>query len=279
MATGAANPSKDPQWRKSLPLRTYITCPHCWEVFPPEKIHWISEHPDLIGDPRLGDQEAIRFLPTRFDLVGSALDARGFACHRLACPNCHLSIPRALVEMKSLFVSILGAPASGKSYFLAAMSWRMRKTLPKRFRLSFNDADPSCNARLHEYEELQFLNPERDHPIQLEKTQEAGDLYNEVLHGDQAIRYPNPFLFSVSPQTAHPNHKKAADLSTVLCLYDNAGESFLPGADSALSPVTRHLAKSEVLLFLFDPTQDPHFFTADGGIPVVQQSKPHGHVL
>ena len=44
-----------------------------------------------------------------------------------------------------------------------------------------------------------------------------------------------------------------------LCVYDNAGESFLPGADTATSPVTRHLALSRVLMFLFDPTQDMRF--------------------
>ena len=45
----------------------------------------------------------------------------------------------------------------------------------------------------------------------------------------------------------------------MLCVYDNAGESFLPGADTAASPVTRHLALSRVLMFLFDPTQDMRF--------------------
>jgi hypothetical protein len=51
-----------------------------------------------------------------------------------------------------------------------------------------------------------------------------------------------------------------------MCLYDNAGESFLPGADKATSPVTRHLALSRCLFFLFDPTQDPRFRYACKGI-------------
>jgi hypothetical protein len=51
----------------------------------------------------------------------------------------------------------------------------------------------------------------------------------------------------------------------VLCLYDNAGESFLPGQDTATNPVTRHLALSQVLLFLFDPTQDLRFRKACQG--------------
>ncbi len=38
-----------------------------------------------------------------------------------------------MLEMEPLFVSILGAPASGKSYFLTAMTWQLRRTLPTPF--------------------------------------------------------------------------------------------------------------------------------------------------
>jgi hypothetical protein len=161
--------------------------------------------------------------------------------------------------MPPVFLSILGAPACGKSYFLAAMSWRLRSVLPKRFSLSFNDADPALNRLLHEYESLQFLNPDQEQPVAIKKTEEQGDLYDTVLFGDQRISYPRPFVFSVAPLEGHPNHGFTSTAARALCLYDNAGESFLPGADSAASPVTRHLALSRVLLFLFDPTQDMRF--------------------
>jgi hypothetical protein len=51
----------------------------------------------------------------------------------------------------------------------------------------------------------------------------------------------------------------------MLCLYDNAGEHFQPGQDTTSSPVTRHLAQSRAVLFLFDPTQDPRFRAACRG--------------
>jgi hypothetical protein len=88
-----------------------ITCPHCWEHFAPEKVLWISEHQDLLGDPKLGPEQQQRFLPTRFTVAGEALDARGFACQQLACPNCHLAVPRPFLEMEPLFLSIFGAAA------------------------------------------------------------------------------------------------------------------------------------------------------------------------
>jgi hypothetical protein len=161
--------------------------------------------------------------------------------------------------MPPVFLSILGAPASGKSYFLAATTWRLRKVLPKRFSLGFSDADPVMNHRLQEYESLQFLNPKQDELVAIEKTEVQGDPYDTVLFGDQRVSYSRPFVFSVMPLEGHPNQGAAATAARVLCVYDNAGESFLPGADTATSPVTRHLALSRVLMFLFDPTQDMRF--------------------
>lgn len=242
-----------------IPIKNRITCPHCWSSFPPDQTLWVAQHPDLAGDPRLGSDHPKRFLPSRFNLQGDALDVRGFACHELACPKCHLSVPRAFFEMTPVFVSILGAPASGKSYFLAAMTWRLRRVLPTLFSLGFSDADPVFNHRLEEYESLQFLNPKQDELVVIEKTDVQGDPYDSVLFGDQRVNYPRPFVFSVAPVGGHPNYLGAARAARVLCMYDNAGESFLPGADTAASPVTRHLARSRMLMFLFDPTQDMRF--------------------
>ena len=75
---------------KSLTIRSRITCPHCWNEFAPEESLWISEHPDLIGDTRLGPEYAIRFLPSRFTAEGDAIDSEGQRTSRLACPACHL---------------------------------------------------------------------------------------------------------------------------------------------------------------------------------------------
>ena len=242
-----------------LPLRSRVTCPHCWNEFPPDRALWIAQHPDLVGDPRLGADQPQRFLPTRFDVQGAAIDSRGFACHGLACPKCHLAVPRPMFEMRPLFVSILGSPSSGKSYFLASMTWRLRSGLPRYFAVGFNDADPALNHRLQEYESLQFLNPNQEALVKIAKTEVQGDLYDEVSFGDQNVSYPRPFVFSLLPLDGHPNLQSAANTARTLCVYDNAGESFLPGEDTASSPVTRHLALSRVLMFLFDPTQDMRY--------------------
>jgi hypothetical protein len=253
---------------ESIRLLTRATCPHCWETFPPEQVLWISEHVELLGDPMLGPERQQRFLPSRFTVDGDAIDARGMTCRSLACPHCHLAVPRAMLEMEPLFVSILGSPASGKSYFLTTMTWQLRQTLPMHFRVAFTDADPTSNRMLNSWEESLFLNPDEARPIPLgnliRKTELQGELYDTVAYGQQVVSYPRPFLFTMRPQKGH-SHADSAKLARMLCLYDNAGEHFQPGQDTASSPVTRHLARSRAVMFLFDPTQDPRFRSACRG--------------
>lgn len=249
--------NRNPHRAKLLGLQEAVTCPHCWEQFPPEEILWLSRHPDLEGDPHLGDNANRRFLPTRFTPNGQAIDMQGEICRDLACPTCHLQIPRALVEMAPFYISILGAPSSGKSYYLGTMTWRLREILRTRYYLGFEDADPEANEVLGEYENLLFLNSDMDSLVKLGKTELEGELYQRVKFGEHEKTYPKPFVFAVRPLEEHPRHKRRAQVSRTLCLYDNAGEHFLPGADISSQPGTQHLALSESLFFLFDPTQHP----------------------
>ena len=78
-----------------MSLLDKVTCPHCWEVFETHLILWISTHPSLVGDPRIREAQK-RFLPTRFNAEGLALDEMNSPCHRLACPKCHLKSRESL---------------------------------------------------------------------------------------------------------------------------------------------------------------------------------------
>lgn len=245
-------------------VRPRVTCPHCWTQFSTEDTLWVASHPELQDDPRL-DGEGLRFLPTRFNVEGNAIDPHGAVCHEVACPNCHLRVPRPLFEMPAMTISIAGTPSCGKTYLLASMVWRMRDIMPKHFALAFSDADPVSNLQLHEYENQQFFNPDPDALVKLAKTQEHGELYDTVMFGDQLVEYPKPFVFAIRPNQGHPHAVNPQEASRLVCLYDNAGESFEPGRDQASAPVTRHLAKAHSLIFCFDPTQDPRFRQACRG--------------
>lgn len=247
-------------------LRETVTCLHCWSKFRPTEVVWQSVHRDLLGDPLLGPDEQMRFLPTRFTVERNAIDPRGQTCFDIACPRCHLPLPKSLLERSPLFVSILGSPACGKSFYLAALASTLRRDLPARFRLDFRDADTVSNQVLVDYEEHIFLHENPDVPTSLgdliPKTQLGGNLYNTVTYGQQTVSYPRPFSFSFEPTSDHPNLGMGGSLKKIVCLYDNAGEHFLPGNDSATAPGTRHMAESSFLLFLYDPTQDPRWHAA-----------------
>ena len=235
------------------PVKRRVTCPHCWNRFHLGDCLWIARHASLRGDAVAGDELMRRFLPTRFDVQGRAIDAGGEACHELACPSCRLPIARALLEAGQLFLSLVGVPASGKSYLTAAMSWRLRTVLPQFLGWTFRDVDATNNATLIADEQTLFLQQRGDRPVSIEKTQLQGAHYDPVRFGERQVQLARPFQFVMRPQRETGD----APPPRVLNLYDNAGEHFLPGQDSALSPGTQHVARANAVMFLFDPLQDP----------------------
>ena len=223
---------------RSVSLRRQMDCPHCWHTFSPNEMMWITAHPELRGDSLLGEDAQQRFVPSRFNADCHAIDVKGVVCRKLACPNCHLGLSRAM---------------------------KLRQRLASEFRLSFADADPEANQILSDYEEALFLNSQDDKLVALRKTEKEGDLYESVRFGERTMWYPRPFVFAVQPRPDHPENRRLRRLSRAVCLYDNAGEHFLPGGELPHSPATQHLTLSRALLFLFDPTQNPRFREACRG--------------
>jgi len=242
---------------RHLGLLNTVICPNCWQSFPPEDVLFIAEHDSLVGDQIAGPTSYLRFRPTRFNVAGEALDPSGTACHQLACPRCHLSISRPTVEMRPFFVSIVGAPGSGKSYFLAAMTWTLRSQGPQ-LGFTVTDGDPIANHELQRYEESLFMTATPDEPVALRKTEiQSAELYQSVMQNGQSKQFPRPFQFTLGP-AAHGTSPEEFPYRSLI-MYDNAGEHFMPGQATSGSPVTMHLAQSAAILFVFDPTQDARF--------------------
>lgn len=235
-----------------------ITCPHCWFHFETEDLLYVARHPDLIGDPILGADAPQRFVPTSFTPEGHAIDAQNVPCPDIACPRCRMQLPRSTTRMPPLFLSLVGAPASGKSYFLTSMCWRLRRTLPRDFMIRFNDADGKVNRWLNEYEERLFCQPDAEAYQAIDKTELQGALYREIIVGGMSISLPLPSIFTLQAEESSAFHRESGDfIGRSLVLYDNAGEHFEPGRDSASDPGTHHLVHSEAILFVLDPTNEP----------------------
>lgn len=234
-----------------------IVCPHCWQKFSTENLYYISSHPELSGDSVLGAEEQMRFLPTVYNASGLPLDAKGMICTDMACPRCHLRIPSTVIDAPSLYFSIVGAPASGKSYFLTSMIHKLKSSLPKFFDLAFWDADPLTNAVLSRYEQILFMSKSRDELAILPKTQQVGESFSsQVLLNNLTIDLPKPTLFLLQPTPSHPESEEGDHFPRNLIFYDNAGEHFQPGTDGIGNPATLHLPRSNGIMFLFDPTEE-----------------------
>ena len=108
----------------------------------------------------------------------------------------------------------------------------------------------------------------------IEKTETHGDPYDTVLYGDQAINYLRPFVFTLAPTSRHPRAASPESIVRTLCLYDNSGESFRPGEDRATSPVTRHVALSQALMFLLIPRRTRGSARRAGGSTAMPGRRP-----
>ncbi|MBS1372165.1 MAG: DUF4339 domain-containing protein [Lentisphaeria bacterium] len=226
-----------------------LVCPHCWKSFDRRHVLYISQHPSLIGDPVLGEFEHRRFSPTVFNAQGRPLDAGGVAVSDMACPHCHLRLPATITDLESFYCSIVGAPSSGKSYYLTSLIHKLKESLPEHFDRSLLDPDPLLNQIIDGYERLLFMAVEPDKVVMLPKTQQTGnDFSDQVMLGGVQTELPKPFIFECRPRGG------GAGLNLVF--YDNAGEHFQPGADVMINPATQHLARSNAILFLFDPIND-----------------------
>lgn len=235
-----------------------IICPHCWHPFPPERMHFIAVSPALAFDHRLGVGEYRRFLPTQFTLQGDAIDPAGGVCTETACPECHLKVPRVMATRRTLALSIFGSPSSSKSYLLTSMSHQVEQLLDK-FRVSIDDADAEANVIIRDYQSQLFRAPTPDTKVRLLKTDLEGDWYTRVSFGKRSKLLPKPFLFKLDPMHGHPALSAGPAAGRILRIYDNAGESFEPGMEKEESPVTRHMAQADGLMFVFDPTQENSF--------------------
>lgn len=232
-------------------------CPYCWHGFKAEDLLYIARHPTLMGDPVLGYDEQQRFIPRRIIPLRKAVDSRGEICTDMACPRCHLRIPTPFLDSMPLFFSIIGTPGSGKSYYLATSTWRLRKVLPEYFGLNFEDIDNLTNQWINSYEEKLFLPARGVSYNSIEKTQiESVHTAKQVKINSVSMFLPMPAIFSL---LSNSRYHRSQRVQHTICFYDNAGEHFQTGRDVIQQPGSLHMLRANGFLFLFDPTADPRF--------------------
>jgi hypothetical protein len=243
-----------------------LTCPVCWLRFDEGDALHVAVHDGLRGDPLLGEDAPQRFLATRFNDRGQALDAMGLACTDLACPHCRRVLPPEFTQVPGHILSMVGDQSAGKSYYLSVLIKLLPVSLYQEFGVVLQDADPAGNALLNEMKKTLFSaqSPEQ---ARLVKTQLEGIMYERLPRFGRTVALPRPFVFSLA-STSDSRRR------CLIIFYDNAGEHFQPGRDSADSPGAQHVASSSGLLFLFDPLNSPEFRARLGDLPDPQLERP-----
>lgn len=228
-----------------------FTCPVCWFRFDRGDVMNIAVHASLRGDSILGEEHMQRFLASRFNDRGQALDAMGISAPETACPHCRRKLPPNFLDQPHHIFSIVGAPSSGKSYYLSVLVKMMQDIAFKDFGVTFRDAAPSENAVLNDMRNHLFSagTPEEAY---LAKTDLEGALYETLPRQGRQVRLPKPFVFRMT------GRERSEDGFSIV-FYDNAGEHFEPGRNSADSPGAQHIAVASGIFFLFDPLYNPEF--------------------
>ena len=211
----------------------------------------IAVHADLRGDPILGEEHMLRYYATRFNDRHQALDAMGLSSPECACPHCRRRLPPGFLDQPHHIFSIVGAPSSGKSYYLSVLVKLMQSTLFKNFSATFRDAAPDDNAVLNDMRNHLF-SASKPEDAYLAKTELEGALYETLPRQGRLVKLPKPFVFLISS-------RKAPDDGFSIVFYDNAGEHFEPGSNTADSPGAQHISVASGIFFLFDPLYNPDF--------------------
>lgn len=228
-----------------------FTCPICWFKFDRGDVMNIAVHNSLRGDSMLGEEQMQRFHATRFNDRGQALDAMGIATSDLACPHCRRKLPPGFLDLRHHIFSIVGAPSSGKSYYLSVLVKILQGALFQNFGITFRDSDPSENVILTQMK-TQLFSASSPQDAFLAKTDLEGALYETLPRQGRKVRLPKPFIFKLS-------HPEAYEDGFSVVFYDNAGEHFEPTSNSADSPGAQHIAVASGIFFLFDPLHNTEF--------------------
>ncbi len=226
-------------------------CPTCWKSFSVGEVMNIAAHNELTGDPVLGPHAKLRFHAERFNERGQAIDPRGVVSLDLACPHCRGRLPPSFLAQTQLILSLVGAPSSGKSYYLAVLLKQLPETLIRVFNTNLQDADPTGNVHLNEMKNRLFSATTREDAF-ISKTDFEGLMYERLMRNGQLVPLPRPFVYNL--QNIDQSESRAS-----LVFYDNAGEHFKPTISIDDSPGAMHVAASSALFFLFDPATNRSF--------------------
>jgi DNA-directed RNA polymerase subunit RPC12/RpoP len=200
-------PARDPAFAKPNAAGD-LTCPVCWLRFDAGDIMHIAVHDSLRGDPLLGEDAQQRFLATRFNNAGQALDAMSLPSSEIACPHCRRKLPPSFLGMPHHIISLVGDQSAGKSYFLSVLTKVLPATLYREFGIVFQDSDPTGNAPINDMRKALF-GAQSPAQAKLAKTVFEGAMYERLPRQGRMVALPRPFVYTLSGQRRFRNSSRS----------------------------------------------------------------------
>ena len=151
------------------------------------------------------------------------------------CPECGKRLPYNILKNPTKIISIVGAPNSGKSYFVGSLI-RQLDSSGIFSKLNGTSVLFAGKQSREEYE-IRFRRRMDSH-IPLDATKYADDI----------IAANPPILMEFT-------NRKIKNAMYTISFFDAAGENFTD--DAVLSAITPYISHSEAIIFILDPRQIP----------------------
>jgi len=246
----------------SMPRQHFIKCPCCWKRFHLSQTKWIAEHHELKDDYFIDDEgdkiEQKRFHPERFTTDCRAIDDKNMPCQRdFACPHCHMEMPDRYFDCEPMYVTLVGTKGSGKTFFLTALHHRLQQN---PFEEDYELEGVSYIAGLYASKNIDLeTNVKRlfrsTAPVDTFVTLDGTTVGNHA----KKVSFPNADSDRESYVALPFTHVLESEgKKHALCLYDCQGTLFTKrgGIEEADSIFMQAILNSDVLFFLYDPTQN-----------------------
>jgi len=237
------------------PIKEYI-CPFCYEYFTLNQVKFRITHESAapIHDPKLSqyygkptlagpviERKKDRFAPVRDRVVlpRKIKDPNsGLFADEWACPHCHNPLPTYFPDVDSHIISVVGAPASGKTNFITVLLNEIQKN---GFHLGLS----------RHAQDVGVVDDQKT-------TNKYNKYYNKLYQKGEDLGKTDtresdhyPLIYELRSNVSRAGKKK----NLFLVFYDSAGEVF--SDMSKMQRQARYLGNSSGIIYLLDSFQIP----------------------
>ncbi|MBR1688014.1 MAG: hypothetical protein IJ710_05695 [Prevotella sp.] len=232
-----------------------VTCPYCYEIFdskdvmlrcrrcPEEEDNVYFAYWEKVDSENANKMQRhayhIRHRFLRKDDM--SCDVCGSKDYDYICPSCHNELPAKMVEDGAEIISVIGGPNSGKTHYIIALLYELRK----------HGYEIGLDATLEQVGEDKNWHTDEMY----RKAIRTLNTNHEVLQKTAQKSISLPWIIRLDSTDPKKNERQDPKKSIYLVFYDTAGESFED--NKQIQANAQYLRQSKAVIVLFDTTSIP----------------------